>query len=193
MKWLCYQILKLSGWTFKIDLPDDLHSFVFLGAPHTSNYDILPAMAVSYQLKRNAKFVIKASWLTFPMNLILKPMGAVGLNREKQKAHTTDAMAHFFEEYSDFVLMIAPEGTRSPTENWKTGFYYIAQKANVPIVLGFADYEKKIAGIGSVIFPTDFEQDMARIMDFYQTINPCKPENFKLDPRFTSKLPKSGN
>lgn len=187
MKWLCYQIFKLCGWKYESMLPDEVRSFVFLGAPHTSNFDIIPAMAVSYKLNRNAKFVIKASWLTFPMNLLLKPMGAVGINREKIKAHTTDDMAHFFEEYKDFVLMIAPEGTRSANENWKTGFYYIAQKANVPIVLGFGDYKRKTAGIGAVIYPTNFEQDMAKIMDFYQTIHPCKPEKFKLDPRYLSK------
>lgn len=177
---------KLVGWKFVNNVPDDLRSFVFVGAPHTSNHDIVPTVAVSHLMKRNARFVIKKEWLKFPLNLLLGPLGALGLDRSALKgAHmsTTDIMAKLFTEHKDFVLMIAAEGTRSPVKEWKTGFYYIAQKAHVPIVLGFADYGKKEAGLGMVIHPTNFEEDMRKIMDFFGKITPHSPEKFLLDHR----------
>jgi 1-acyl-sn-glycerol-3-phosphate acyltransferase len=188
LKSICTALFKASGWTFKSNLPDDLRSFIFIGAPHTSNHDFIPAMALSFLMKRNAKFVIKKEWLKFPLNLVLVPAGAIGIDRKKVKEKggisTTDAMADLFKEYPDLVLMIAPEGTRSPNPNWKTGFYYIAQKANVPIVLGYADFSKKEAGIGLVIYPTNFEEDMKKIMHFYEGIEGKVPQNFKLDEKF---------
>ena len=188
IKEVCALIFKLSGWTFKSNLPADLKTFVFIGAPHTSNYDFIPAMAVNHFMKRNAKFVIKDDWMRFPINLILKPAGAIGLDRKKIKelgrASTTDAMANLFQQYPDLVLMISPEGTRSPNPTWKTGFYYIAQKAGVPIVLGYADYGKKEAGIGDIIYPQEFEADMTKIMKFYEGVQGKRPEYFKLDQRY---------
>ncbi len=89
-----------------------------------------------------------------------------------------------FEEIPDLVLMISPEGTRKPNENWKTGFYYIAQKAGVPIVVGYPDYKKKEAGLGLVIYPTNFDDDMKKINEFYSKCTGAKPENFLLDKRF---------
>lgn len=186
-KKLCYEYLKSTGWTFKVELPADLRSFIFLGAPHTSNYDFLPAMGIAHVMHRNARFVIKKEWVKFPMGLLMKPLGALGLDREKLKegkGSNTDSMASLFKDFSELVLMIAPEGTRGRNENWKTGFYYIAQKANVPIVLAFADYKKKIIGTGPIIHPTNFEDDMRAIMNFYRNISGRQVANFALDKRF---------
>lgn len=187
LKSFCTFLLKISGWKFQSDLPEDLRSFIFIGAPHTSNFDFIAAMALVNLLHRNSRFVIKSDWLKFPMGLIMKPAGALGLDRKKLKAgagSNTDLMADFFKEYEEFVLMISPEGTRGPNSQWKTGFYYIAQKAKVPIVLGYADFAKKTIGTGPVIYPTDFETDMKKIMDFYQNITGKVPDNFKLDSRY---------
>lgn len=182
-------VMKAFGWKFVNTIPDNLKSFVMIGAPHTSNYDFFPAMAVAYGMKRNPKFVIKSEWLQFPMSLIFKPMGAIGVDRNLIKqgkvASTTDLFANLFTEHKDLVMMISPEGTRSPVDEWKSGFYYIAQKASVPIVLGFADYARKQHGLGMVIYPTDFEKDMRTIMDFYRNITGHNPDKFKLDKRFS--------
>lgn len=191
IKTLCYLVFKLSGWRFKSDIPDSLTSFVFIGAPHTSNFDFIPAMSVCLLMKRNSKFVIKKEWLKFPFSLILGPAGAIGLDRNKIKSHknsnTTDVMAELFKDIPDLVLMISPEGTRSPNENWKTGFFYIAKKANVPIVLGFADYDKKLAGIGPIIYPNDLDECMTKIMNFYKDIKGRVPDKFKLDSKYSNK------
>lgn len=179
---------KATGWTFKNVVPDDVRAFVMIGAPHTSNYDFVPAMAVAKYLRRDAKFVIKNEWTKFPMGAILRPMGAVGIDRTKLKgggtASYTDVMADLFKQYPDLVLMIAPEGTRGPNPNWKTGFYYIAQKAGVPLALGYADYAKKEAGLGLLLYPTDFEKDMRTIMDFYAGVSGKKPSNFLIDEKY---------
>lgn len=182
-------LFSLLGWKYVSVLPDDLRSFVFIGAPHTSNHDIIPAMAASYRMKRNARFVIKKEWIKFPFGYFLTSMGAFGLDRDQMKGgktgNNTDVMANLFSDHKEFVLMISPEGTRSPVSKWKTGFYYIAQKANVPIVLAYCDYKNKIAGIGLVIYPQNFEEDMKKIMEFYRNIEGKNPEKFLLDERFS--------
>ncbi len=185
---ICTCIFKISGWKFVDKIPKDLRSFVFIGAPHTSNHDFFPAMAVADLMKRNARFVIKSEWMKFPFGLIMKPAGAIGLNRKNVaggKESTTDVMADLFKTIPDLALMISPEGTRSPVKSWKTGFYYIAQKAGVPIVLGYADYENKEAGMGLVIYPSDFEKDMRAIMEFYRNIKGKRPQNFLLDEKYS--------
>ena len=188
IKQVCAKIIQQSGWKFVNHIPDELKSFVFIGAPHTSNFDFIPAMAVSHLMKRNARFVIKKEWLNFPLNYFFEPLGAIGVDRKNHKDEKnlsyTDQMAKMFEEHQEFVLMIAPEGTRSPNSNWKTGFYYIAQKAKVPIVLGYADFEKKEVGLGLVIHPSDFETDMKIIMDFYKDKTGKISKNFLLDKKF---------
>lgn len=176
--------MRLQGWKFQGELPDELRSFVFLGAPHTTNHDVVPALAVAALIKRNCKFVIKSEWVKPPLGWLLKAGGAIGLDRGKLKEgnreSTIDVMANLFKQYDELVLLIAPEGTRKPVDKWKTGFYYIAQKAGVPIVCGFGDYEKKTWGVGPIIYLTDFETDMKKIMDFYKDIKGKNPQNFKL-------------
>ena len=188
LKWVCTFLFKIRGWKYIDKIPSDLRSFVFIGAPHTSNFDIIPTMAISYLMKRNTKFVIKDQWLNPPLGVILRSVGAIGINRKhiqsKGSNNTTELMAALFTAHKELVLMIAPEGTRSPNANWKSGFYYIAQKANVPIVLGYADYEKKEAGLGEVLYLTNFDDDMKKITQFYQHLKGKNPENFKLDSKF---------
>ncbi len=189
IKATCALVLKAAGWKFKSELPAELKSFIFLGAPHTSNYDFLPAMAMAFLLRRNARYVIKSDWMKFPLNLLMKPTGAIGVDRDRikkeGKSSSTDAMARLFETHRELVLMISPEGTRKPNPSWKTGFYYIAVKAKVPIVLAYADYKEKEAGIGAIIYPSDFEKDMRAIMEFYRNVSGKAPENFRLDEKFS--------
>jgi len=177
------------GWTYRIDLLKDLKSYVIVAAPHTSNWDFFPAMGLIYKLqskKAKPRFIIKKSWLFFPMNLILLPMGAFGVERNKANGiNQTDMLANIFKEHQDFIMMISPEGTRSPNDQWKTGFYTVALKAQVPIALAYADYEKKEVGIAKIINPNVFEEDMKIISDVYSSITAKRPQNFKLDKRFS--------
>lgn len=187
-KQICHRLTLLNGWKFQGEIPADLKSFVVVGAPHTSNWDFFPAMSLMFLLNRNVKFIMKKSWLKFPMNLLLENMGALGIDRDsiqnEGQSNTTDTLSELFKTHKNLALMISPEGTRKPNENWKTGFYYIAKKAGVPIVLVFADYEKKIAGVGKIIYPDDYDKDMQTITDFFKDKKGKNQSNFKLDKRF---------
>lgn len=179
------------GWTFVNNVPQDIKSFIMIGAPHTSNWDFFGAMFAFYNLDQQGyvtRFVIKKEWTQFPFAAVMRSVGAWGLDRQKvssgQFSNTTDLMSSFFKEESRLVLAIAPEGTRKPTEQWKTGFYHTAVKAGVPIVLGFIDYSHKVCGLGKVIYPADFEKDMKEIMAFYQRSWAKTPKNYLPDKNY---------
>lgn len=155
LKRLFVFLFRVMGWRYSEDIPANLKSFVMVGGPHTSNWDFIPAMAAATLCRRNCRFVIKHNYTKAPFGFLFKALGAIGVDRELIKqgkvSSTTDLMAGLFDEYNELVLMIAPEGTRSPNENWKSGFYYIAKKANVPIVVGAMSYKQKHAYMTHVI------------------------------------------
>lgn len=190
VKYLCSRITKMWGWKFVDNLPADLGSYVALGAPHTSNWDFVTAMTIIHHAKNvDSKFLIKASWMKFPLNLFFDAIGGVGVDRkaisEKGNINSTDQLSSMFHGKKNIALWVAPEGTRSLNTKWKTGFYYIAKKANVPIVLAYADWKTKTLGLGKVIHLTDdINADMARIMDFYSPMEGKIIENFKIDNRY---------
>ena len=94
-------------------------------------------------------------------------------------------MSKFFRENKEFAMGITPEGTRSLSTKWKSGFYYLAKENNLPICFGYLDYKTKTGGIGGPIFTTQNKEiDMKKIMDFYKTKTPKNPENFSLDHRY---------
>jgi 1-acyl-sn-glycerol-3-phosphate acyltransferase len=136
------------------------------------------------------KIAIKDFWTKFPMGLIVKPFGGLGINRRPKvpgeaRKSQVEQLANFFNTYSKIALIVAPEGSRSLRTEWKKGFYYTAKMANVPICYGFLDYAKKEAGVGGVIYPTDdLEADMKQIMAFYRNIQGKYPEKFSIDERY---------
>lgn len=188
---LCFKQMSKRGWVFVNNVPEEVKSFVLIGAPHTSNWDFFGAMFAFYCLDQKGyktRFVIKKEWTEFPFTTIMKSVGAWGLDRKKVEkgefTNTTDLMSSFFKEEKNLVLAIAPEGTRKPTDNWRSGFYHTAVKAGVPIVLGFIDYSSKRVGLAQVLCPTDFEKDMKEIMAFYQRSWAKIPENYLPDKKY---------
>lgn len=182
--------LWLMGWKVDPNLPPDVRKSVMIAAPHTSNWDFPYCRAAFSVLKIPVRFTIKDSWFKFPFNLIFGPLGGIPINRRPRKPgeerpSTTQAMADLFTDREELVVLVTPEGTRSLREEWKSGFYHVAKMANVPITLGYLDYEKKIAGVGKTIYPSDdMEKDMREIMDFYKHKAPKHPEKFSLDKRY---------
>jgi len=180
-------IYKLLGWKVTHFLSDDIKKCVIIVAPHTSNWDFIYGIGTVQTMKLKQRFIIKKEWMRFPFNLIMGPLGAVPIDRNKkntdgEKTSTVDSMADLFSKHDELRLVITPEGTRSRVEKWRTGFYYVALKANVPIALAFIDYGTKSCGIDKVIYPTgDFKKDMKEIMDFYKTKKAKNPQNFSLD------------
>ena len=179
-------ILRLAGWRVEGKKPKE-KKYVILAAPHTSNWDFPLARLTNSQLKIKLKLLMKESWFFFPVNYILKYLGVVPIDRSKPGG-LIDYVVDLFHTNEEFVFTIAPEGTRSYVEYWKTGFYTIAVKANVPILLAYVDYGKKIAGVGPLIYPSgDSTKDFEKIMEFYRTVEPRFPEKFNKNPQLGRK------
>ena len=178
---------KLCGWKVTHFLPDDIKKCVIVVAPHTSNWDFPFGMGTVSLMKLKQNFIIKKEWVKFPFKRIFLSLGAIPIDRQKHKVSgdknsTVHAMADLFAEREELRLVITPEGTRSRVEKWKTGFYYVALKANVPIALAFINYETKSTGIDKVIYPTgDYKKDMKEIMDFYKNMKGKNNHNFSVD------------
>ena len=180
-------IFKLFGWKVTHLLPNNVKKCVIVVAPHTSNWDFIFGMGAVKVMKLNLRFAIKKEWTRFPFKRTMLSLGALPIDRKKnsttsEKKSSVDAMADLFNERNELRLVITPEGTRSKVEKWKTGFYYVALTAKVPIALGFINYETKSCGVDKIIYPTgDFKGDMKQIMDFYKNMKGGNPENFSLD------------
>ena len=170
---------RILGWHITGDFPA-LTKCVIAVAPHTSNWDFLIAKLAYASIGRTANFLIKAEWFVFPFNLFFKSLGGIPVRREKN-ASLTDTLAAEFGKREQMQLAITPEGTRKPVHEWKKGFYYIAFKASVPILLVGLDYPKKEVVSLGVIHPTgNYEKDMEIIKSRYEGMQGKNPENFLL-------------
>jgi 1-acyl-sn-glycerol-3-phosphate acyltransferase len=171
IRWLAQQLFNLLGWKIVGELPPGLHKAVLVMAPHTSNWDFFYGMTTVLIKRVPAKFAIKKEAMFFPLGYILKKIGAIPIDRQRKKVESTtqvDKLIHIVRNHQKLMLIIAPEGTRKYTPRWRTGFYHIAIKARIPLILGYLDYAKKHAGIGPVFYPTGhMEQDIQAIQSFY--------------------------
>lgn len=183
-------IFFILGWKLAQFPPKDLRRSVMIASPHTSNWDLIIARSAFAIMGLPVKFTIKKEWFKFPFNLLMGPLGGIPIDRSPKNGGTerksmVDAMAELFDQYEDIVVLVTPEGTRQLRTEWKTGFYYVAKKANVPISCGWLDYAKKQAGVGLVLNPSDdMEADLKQIMHFYKDIAPKFPKNFSVDQRY---------
>ncbi|MFK7774786.1 MAG: 1-acyl-sn-glycerol-3-phosphate acyltransferase [Saprospiraceae bacterium] len=183
-------MLWLAGWKVDKKIPKESIRSVMIAAPHTSNWDGIWVRVAFAILEVPVKIAVKDTMTKFPFGLITKPLGFLGINRSKKdpnkpRKSQIEQMADFFKEFDEIAMVIAPEGTRSLRKEWKLGFYYVAKMANVPITFGYLDFEKKVAGVGGVLYPTDnLEADMKKIMEFYKNITPKFPEKYSLDQRY---------
>ncbi len=175
-------LFKAMGWKTIGEFPGHLKKGVLVAAPHTSNWDYILAMAYFYILKIPFRYTIKKEWLERPViGKIMRDAGAVGVKRDKN-SNLVDTLAKILNDAEEMVLVVQPEGTRKPVKIWKTGFYRTAMQAKVPLILGYLDYEKKLAGLGPIFMPTgDFKKDMDILKDFYKDKKGKNPENFILD------------
>ena len=158
---------QTRGWT-ALGAPPPDRRCVIVAAPHTSNWDFINFLGLTNALGIKAHFMGKASLFKWPMTRFMRDMGGVAIDRTKSRNYVEATIAEFAAR-KEFMLVIAPEGTRGAVTQWRTGFYHIALGAGVPLVLGYVDYEKKIGGLGPAIMPTgDYAADMALIVEFYR-------------------------
>ena len=177
MKKIVRFIFWVIGWKIDERAPEGIKKCVIVVGPHTSNWDfILGKMAfITYGVK--GKFLIKKELFFPPLGWFLKAIGGVPVDR-KQRNNMTETAVKFFNENETMYLVFSPEGTRSYNPNWKKGFYYIAQKANVPIYICYMDYERKIGGFHSIIYPTgNVDEDIKYIKGILRAYKGRFPEN----------------
>lgn len=161
--------LRLTGWTVEGHLPPSAAKSVFIAAPHTSNWDLPYTLMVAFALRLNPYWMGKASIFRFPFGGLMRWLGGIAVDRSKSNNLVAASAQAIQDADGPLQLIVPPEGTRSKTRYWKTGFYYIATTAQVPIILAYMDYATKRSGLGPVFEPTgDIDADMVRIKAFYQ-------------------------
>ncbi|HZJ84035.1 MAG TPA: 1-acyl-sn-glycerol-3-phosphate acyltransferase [Syntrophomonadaceae bacterium] len=176
------RLFKMAGWKTVGRLPSDVKKYIIVAAPHTSNWDFFYARATAYILDIKVNYLIKSDWLVFPLSIFFKITGAIGVKRKKGKKGLVDKLVEKINKVDELAIIVAPEGTRKAVNRWKTGFYHLAVQAELPIALAYLDYAKKEAGIGAIIYPSgNYYGDMFKIREFYKSITPKFPENYRIN------------
>ena len=169
-------MLHSLGWQMVGVIPV-FPKYVLIAAHHTSNWDFLYAMLYKYGSGLRFQWIGKASLFKPPFGWLFRRLGGIPVWRDK-KSNFVAQISQVFTQSERLVITIAPEGTRHYRACWKTGFYYMALGAGVPIVLGFIDYSRKHIGLGPVLHPTgDIQADMTQIQEFYAGITGLHPAN----------------
>ena len=171
---------RVGGWEVEGSIPPATPKFIIAGAPHTSNYDFLVFLGVVDTLGLTPRYIGKHSLFRWPLRDFMLAMGGVPVDRRRSKGGMVRQVADRIAAEDEFALVIAIEGTRSPTTEWRTGYYRIAQEAGIPIVCAGPDYEEKKGIIGPVIHPTgDMERDMAPAFEFFKSLVPAHPDKVR--------------
>lgn len=168
-------LLRLGGWAMVGEVPA-VAKAVIIAAPHTSNWDGYWGLVLKVAMELDVTFFAKHTLFWFPLNLLLRGLGGIPVDRRRPGSAVKQAI-EMFDANERFYFALSPEGTRAKTRCWKTGFYRIAESANVPVVLGFFDYGNKRLGLGPTLVLTgDRESDLAICRDFYRGFTGRRPE-----------------
>ena len=170
---------KILGWKTNVTVPK-YDKCVICAAPHTSNWDLFIGKLFYGAIGHKASFMMKKEWFFFPLGILFKAIGGIPVHRGKKNS-LVDQMAERFASCDHFELAITPEATRKANPNWKMGFYYIALKAQVPIVLIGVDYQKKTITATDSFIPTgDVNADIKRVKLYFKDFKGKHPENFTI-------------
>lgn len=160
-------ILKLAGWHVDVTLPEE-KKFVMIGAPHTTNWDLPLGLLCFWSVQIHINWVAKKQLFIGPFDYFFRALGGMPVDRSKHTGFIQQ-IADMFEQRETMVFGITPEGTRSRTDYWKTGFYYIAMEARVPICMAYVDFPSRTIGFGQMLTPSgDIEKDFEIIKAFYK-------------------------
>jgi 1-acyl-sn-glycerol-3-phosphate acyltransferase len=168
-------LFRLAGWRTEGAAPS-AGRFVIIAAPHTSNWDAVILLVAARIFDLPLAWFVKDSWFFFPMGGLMRRLGGVPIDRSGRHGVVEQAIAQL-KSSERLALAVPPEGTRGRAPYWKTGFYHIARGADVPIVLGFIDYGRKVAGLGPAFTPTgDLQRDFEVFRAFYENVQPKHPD-----------------
>lgn len=162
-------LLKLAGWRVQIpEYPGP--KFILIAAPHTTNWDLYYMVACGWTMGLNVSWIGKDALFRFPLGWLMRWLDGIPVDRSKN-LNQVKAAAAIFHDRPALILAVAPEGTRRKAEFWRSGFYYMALEAQVPIGLGFLDYKRKVGGIKGFYQPSgDIHADMAHFREAYQDV-----------------------
>ncbi|MBP3472590.1 MAG: 1-acyl-sn-glycerol-3-phosphate acyltransferase [Paraprevotella sp.] len=180
LKSVCHFILfRLMGWKAEVSIPLR-DKYIIALAPHTSNMDFLLGLLYSRAMGFRSDFLMKKEWFFWPLGGIMRWLGGIPVYRSKSMS-LTDQLAEVARSRKTFHLAITPEGTRSAVEEWKKGFYYIALKANLPILLYGLDYHEKRIVCTKEIHPDgDIERQMREIKMYFKDFTGKHPDKFTI-------------
>lgn len=168
-------LLRLIGWRMRGEFPNVPKGMIII-APHTSNYDGLVSVAAILALRLQLLFFVKDSAFVWPLGGLMRWFGAVPVDRESSR----DMVGYTVQQYQKkpaLMLAIAPEGTRTSSPAWKTGFYWMAHRAGVPIIMISFDYAKReIVMLGSFTPTGNIEQDLPQIIGHFRGMVPRHPD-----------------
>lgn len=172
---LCLGVLSLFGWRTVYKPPAEPKGIILV-YPHTSNWDFIIGILFSYGYGLGASWIAKHSAFRWPLGPLLRRIGGIPIDRRKASG-TIGAMVDAYRESESLWIAITPEGTRSRTDHWKSGFYRIALAADVPCALGFIDFKTKTVSIATYVrFTGETGKDLARLREFYAGKRGLRPE-----------------
>lgn len=167
---------KILGWKLVGEFPKDLKKYVVIGAPHTSWKDFPIAIMARNSWGTKINFIAKKSLFKPPFGFIFKLLGGAPVDRTKSN-NKVQAIVDVFNSKEEFRLALSPEGTRKKVTEWKTGFYYIAKGANVPIVMFTLDFGRKQVAVSKAYYLTDnMYNDIKNLKYFYKDVVGANPE-----------------
>jgi 1-acyl-sn-glycerol-3-phosphate acyltransferase len=172
---LALLLFRLTGWRTEGSVPN-LPRFVVIAAPHTSYWDAIIMLTAGCAFDVKFSWMVKQAAFFFPLGIIVRWFGGIPIDRSRRTNVVTLAIEQF-EASEALFLAVSPEGTRHKADHWKTGFYHIARGAGVPLVFGYVDFKRKVAGLGPTFEPTgDIEADFRVFEQFYSNVTPKFPE-----------------
>ena len=171
-------LFRLLGWKIINDFPQDIKKYVVIAAPHTSWMDFPIAILSRMTLGTMVNFIGKGSLFKGPFGFLFRLLGGTPVDRS-QNNNLVDSIVHLFNSKEEFRLGLSPEGTRKKVAKWKTGFYYIAKGANVPIVMATLDFGNKQIKISKAYTLTeDMDTDFKHFHAFFSDVKGKNPEQF---------------
>lgn len=176
-KFCNWLLFRHWGWKLNVTV-EHPEKFIIALAPHTSNWDFVLGQLYMRSRGMNINFLMKKEWFFWPLGCIFRKMGGIPVYRSKH-THMTDNLAKEAGQRDSFKLCITPEATRSLNPDWKLGFYYIAQKAQIPVLLYGLDYERKLIQCTESFIPIgNVDNDMKRIKLYFKDFKGKYPEKF---------------
>lgn len=169
-------LFTVFGWKLENNFPKNLKKYVVIAAPHTSWIDFPIAILTRMATGTMIHFIGKRSLFKWPFGFFFRALGGTPVNRTKSN-NLVDAVITVFNEKDEFRLGLSPEGTRKKVYKWKTGFYYIAKGANVPIVMATLDFENKCVKFSEPYYTTENkDKDFKVFHNFFKGIKGKNPE-----------------